>query len=223
MLPQVIIYNAVSLDSRVNGFPADIAKYYELAAHWKEDATLVGSETMLKSGNEIPPESEDDLKPPEKKAGDKRALLAVVDSRGRLRGWHYWRKLPYWRDMVALCSRKTPKEYLAYLEKRHIDYVIAGDEHVDLKAALEELNKRYNVKTVRVDSGGTLNGVLLRAGLVNEVSLLVHPSLVGGTKQQTFFGADGQSPEADAIKLKLTHMEKLKGDMIWLRYAVESK
>jgi 2,5-diamino-6-(ribosylamino)-4(3H)-pyrimidinone 5'-phosphate reductase len=221
MLPKVIIYNAVSLDSRVNGFPADIAKYYELAAHWNEDATLVGSETMLKSGNEVPPETEDDLKPPKKKAGDTRALLVVVDGRGRIRGWHYWRKLPYWRDVVALCSRKTPQEYLTYLEKQHIDYIITGDEHVDLKAALEELNKRYKVKTVRVDSGGTLNGALLRAGLVDEISLLIHPSLAG-SKQQTFFQAEELSSE-EAIKLRLTHMEKLKGDMIWLRYDVETK
>ena len=32
---------------------------------------------------------------------------------------------------------------------------------------------------MRVDSGGALNGALLRAGLVDEISLLVHPVLVG--------------------------------------------
>ena len=32
---------------------------------------------------------------------------------------------------------------------------------------------------MRVDSGGALNGALLRAGLVDELSLLVHPVLVG--------------------------------------------
>lgn len=221
MLPKVIIYNAVSLDSRVTGFPADIAKYYELAGYWKEDATLVGSETMLKSGEEIPPETAEDLRPPVKKEGDTRAILAAVDSRGRLRGWHHWRKLPYWRDMVALCSKKTPNEYLRYLEARHVDYIIAGEEHVDLKAALEELDCRYNVKTVRVDSGGTLNGVLLKKGLVDEVSILIHPSLVGGKDPLTYYKTDDIPPEGPAIKLKLTHMEKLEGDLIWLRYKVK--
>ncbi|MEO0433105.1 MAG: dihydrofolate reductase family protein, partial [Cyanobacteria bacterium J06656_5] len=45
----------------------------------------------------------------------------------------------------------------------------------------------FGVTVVRVDSGGTLNGVLLRAGLVDELHLLVHPTLVGGTSQKTFF------------------------------------
>jgi 2,5-diamino-6-(ribosylamino)-4(3H)-pyrimidinone 5'-phosphate reductase len=40
---------------------------------------------------------------------------------------------------------------------------------------------------VRVDSGGTLNAALLRAGLVDELHLLVHPTLVGGINQKTFF------------------------------------
>jgi hypothetical protein len=35
------------------------------------------------------------------------------------------------------------------------------------------------VQAVRVDAGGTLNGLLLRAGLVDEVSLIVAPYLAG--------------------------------------------
>ena len=45
---------------------------------------------------------------------------------------------------------------------------------LDLPAALAGFEG-----VVRVDSGGALNGALLRAGLVDEISLLVHPVLVG--------------------------------------------
>jgi 2,5-diamino-6-(ribosylamino)-4(3H)-pyrimidinone 5'-phosphate reductase len=121
---------------------------------------------------------------------------------------------------VALCSRSTPKEHLQYLDSIPVDYVISGDDRVDLRGALQELNRQYGVKVIRVDSGGTLNGVLLRAGLVDEVSVLIHPSLVGGSTPRTLFRAtDLASPEG-VIRLKLSHCEQLSGDVVWLRYAV---
>jgi 2,5-diamino-6-(ribosylamino)-4(3H)-pyrimidinone 5'-phosphate reductase len=90
----------------------------------------------------------------------------------------------YWRGGVAICSDSTPDDYLQYLAEVGADCIVAGSGKVDMRAALEELNVRYGIQTVRVDSGGTLNGVLLRAGLVDEVSILVHPALVGGTSQR---------------------------------------
>jgi 2,5-diamino-6-(ribosylamino)-4(3H)-pyrimidinone 5'-phosphate reductase len=91
---------------------------------------------------------------------------------------------------------------------------------VDLKTALEELNSRYEVKTIRVDSGGTLNNVLLRKGLVDEVSVLVHPNLVGGTSSGSIFRATDLTSKEEIINLKLIHLEKMENDLIWLRYEV---
>ncbi|MDD4448229.1 MAG: dihydrofolate reductase family protein, partial [Methanothrix sp.] len=112
---------------------------------------------------------------------------------------------------------------------RHIDCIIAGEDHVDLRAALQEMNSRYGVLVVRVDAGGTLNGLLLRKGLVAEVSLLIYPSLVGGEKQSGIFVAPDLAAAADqpesqkkVISLKLMKVEQLKGDVVWLRYEVLS-
>jgi 2,5-diamino-6-(ribosylamino)-4(3H)-pyrimidinone 5'-phosphate reductase len=228
MLPRVILHNAVSLDGRIDGFPIDLYQYYELAATWKEDATLAGSDTFLKAANEAPPEDESAFLPPEIDPSDRRPLLAVPDSRGRIRTWHYLRSLPYWRGFVALCSQSTPQDYLHYLKERHIDCIIAGKDHVDLRAALQEMNSRYGVLAVRVDAGGTLNGLLLRQGLVAEVSLLIYPSLVGGEKHSGIFvapnllAADSSASQSSVISLKLMQMEQLKGEVVWLRYEVLS-
>ena len=228
MLPRVVLHNAVSLDGRIEGFPLDLEQYYELAATWKEDATLAGSQTFLKAADEAMPEDESAFLMPEADGNDRRPLLVIPDSRGRIRTWHYLRSLPYWRGFVALCSRSTPREYLQYLEERHIDCIIAGDEHVDLQASLEQLASRYGIKVVRVDAGGTLNGLLLRQGLVDEVSLLIYPSLVGGERQSSIFRApDLAAASAPAwqgsdgvISLRLKDAQKLKGDVMWLRYKV---
>lgn len=217
-LPHVVIYNAVSLDGRTTGFAVDLGQFYGLASRWEEDATLVGSETILAA--ERVPADDEDSPVPQVDPGDSRSLLAIVDSQGRVKPWNWLRSQPYWRDAVAICSRSTPKAHLDYLRNKKVDCIIAGDGRADLRAALEELGLRYGVKTVRVDSGGMLNGALLRAGLVDEVSVLVHPALVGGTTARSVFQVADQTPSGGTIQLALTHMERLDGDLVWLVYQV---
>jgi 2,5-diamino-6-(ribosylamino)-4(3H)-pyrimidinone 5'-phosphate reductase len=114
----------------------------------------------------------------------------------------------------------TPKTYLNYLQERQVAYILAGDDRVDLRLALQELKARHQVHVVRVDSGGTLNGALLRAGLVDEVSVLVDARLVGGTTPRSIFTAPDLTCSDGVIPLKLIHVEKVKGDTVWLRYEV---
>ncbi len=220
MLPRVIIHNAVSLDGRMDWFTPDVGLYYELAARWKADAMLAGSETVLTSAEQSQATDEEEYEVPEKRKDARLPWLVVPDSRGRVRSWSRLRREPYWRDVVVLCSRTTPAEYIEHLEQRQIDHIVAGDERVDLRAALEELNACYGVESVRVDAGGTLNGVLLRAGLVDEVSVLISPSLVGGTTPNSIFRAPDLTSPSDVINLRLIHVERLRNDTVWMRYEV---
>ena len=220
MLPRVILHSAVSADGRIDWFAADIGLFYQIISRWHEDATLGGSDTLLNAPGEIPPEAADDLNPPARDPNDTRPLLVVPDSRGRIRTWHYWRKQPYWRDIVVLCAQATPQEYLNYLAQRRITYIIAGDERVDYRQALEPLNVSYGIGVVRVDSGGTLNGILLRAGLVDEISVLLHPALVGGVSPKSFFRAPDLSSPEGIIPLKLVHFEQMDNQIVWLVYEV---
>jgi 2,5-diamino-6-(ribosylamino)-4(3H)-pyrimidinone 5'-phosphate reductase len=217
MTPRVIIYNAVSLDGRITGFDADLESYYGRVPIWKEDATLVSSETILAAPDEVPKEPEN-FKAPRRTRSNTHPMFVVVDSRGRIKTWHSLLNTPYWGTGVALCSGSTPAEHLQYLALRKIDYIVSGNDHVDLREALEKLGDRYQIETIRVDSGGILNGLLLKAGLVTEVSLLVHPSLVGGTSHHSFFQT--KSRKTTAIKLKLIHCERAEQDLVWLRYQV---
>jgi 2,5-diamino-6-(ribosylamino)-4(3H)-pyrimidinone 5'-phosphate reductase len=222
MLPKIIIHNTQSVDGRLDWFSPDVGLYYEIATQFKEDATLVGSGTILNPYEEveIPEEDKSAFEKPEIDPEDSRPILVIPDSRGRIRIWHYLRSLPYWSNWVVLASERTPKDYLDYLKKRHIDYIVAGEDHVDMKAALEDLCSRYGIKKIRVDSGGTLNGVLFRLGLINEISIIVDPSLVGGTSPRSIFSAPDLKSKEGVIKLKLISCEKMKNDNIWLRYEI---
>jgi len=222
MLPRVILHIGVSVDGRIDWGQGDMGLYYELAARWNAEAMLSGSNTMRTAyaGQETPPEADAEASGPKELHPLHVPFLVVVDSRGQIRNWRVIQREPYWRDVVVLCSRATPPAYLDDLRECHLDYIVAGDERVDFRTALEELNARYGITKVRVDSGGILSGVLLRAGLVDEVSVLVGPCLVGGASPRSMFVAPDLASPDGVIPLKLIAVERMRGDIIWLRYKV---
>jgi len=221
--PKVVIFNAVSLDGRMDGGlgQAQMGLYYQTAAVWNADAMLSGSNTILSGLAELEATSGEDL-PVENKELHPMAIpyLVVVDSRGRIRKWRVMRAQPYWREVVVLCAQSTPQSYLDELERDRIPCVVAGVERVDFAQALETLHERFGIQTVRVDSGGILNGVLLRAGLVDEVSLLVWPALVGGESPRSVFTAPDLTSPEQIISLRLVHCEQVGEDALWLKYEV---
>jgi len=218
MLPYVVIHNAISTDGRLDWITPDLGQYYGLAATWPAQAILSSSNTLLAAPLEGAEDSH--TTPTEQPARASGPLLVVIDSRGRVKNWPYWRKQPYWREVLVLCSGATPQTYLDELQHQQVEYLVTGQDRVDLRAALEDLNDRHEVSLVRVDSGGTLNGALLRAGLVDEISLLIQPSLVGGVTPHSFFQAPDLTSAAGVIPLKLTYLEQLEGEVVWLRYEV---
>lgn len=220
--PRVILHTAVSVDGRTDWAGFDVALFYELVGRWSEGATLVGADTLLAAAltEEIPAETEVE-RAPEPAPGDNRPLLVVVDSKGRIRAWHHWTRVGIWRKGISLCSASTPAEHLAYLSERGVEAFVAGSDLVDLDSALTWLAGEHGVRTVRVDSGGRLNGALLRAGLVDEVSVLIHPSLVGGSSPRSLFRAPDLESSDEVIDLSLEAVERLRGDVVWLRYAVQ--
>ncbi|OPZ77746.1 MAG: 2,5-diamino-6-ribosylamino-4(3H)-pyrimidinone 5'-phosphate reductase [Actinobacteria bacterium ADurb.Bin444] len=235
MRPRVVFHVAACLDGRVDWFSPDLELFYGVAGQWAEDATLTGADTILASSGKVEdavgPAVEEDVEPVavavesgrETAVPAQRPLLAVVDSEGRVRDWLALRHTGYWRDVVALCSWKTPQEYLDQLRRLGVSAVVAGEDRVDLEQALEVLAERFHVQLVRVDSGGALAGALLRRGLIDEVSVLVHPCLVGGTTPCTFFRAEDLTSAQGVIALSLKSVETLQGGVVWLRYEVEHR
>lgn len=223
MLPYVVVHNEMSLDARRDGLDVDMGRFYTLAGTWHEDCTLVGSETLLTGMPELAdpavPEPGDAGRAANGGMSPDAPLLAAVDSRGRLPGLGRLRDQPYWRDVVALCAECTPAVYLDALSCTGISAIVAGAKRVDLRAALEALADEHGVKTVRVDAGGALVGALLRGGLVNEVSVIVEPRLVGGESHRWLVRAPDAGP-GDVVSLALRELQRLDDDALWLRYDV---
>ena len=232
-MAHVVTHNAASVDGRIDGIEVDLGTFYDLAASFSPDAHLVGSDTLIEgmAGADDPAGGEAADPPPtdgptngadeNPDAGGTAPLLVVPDSRGRVEDWEAVRAQPYWRGPLVLCSESTPASSLERLDASGVEYRVAGEDHVDYERALDDLEARDGIRTVLVDSGGTLSGHLLRAGLVDEVSVLVHPRVVGGTAARPF--VRGPDPAGDfTADCSLRSVEQLEAELVWLRYLVEA-
>jgi 2,5-diamino-6-(ribosylamino)-4(3H)-pyrimidinone 5'-phosphate reductase len=182
MRPRVILSNAVSPNGSLTGYDVDYGVYYPILLSHRPDAVLVGADTILAAPVEIPPEEERDRTKRPATPGETRPWLVVVDSRGRLSSvLHFHRRMEYTRDIIVLISDETPSRYVRFLEERDYDYLIAGKDRVNPEIALRELYQEYQIRTLVSDTGGTLDTVLLGAGLVDEISLVIAPVLSAQT------------------------------------------
>jgi 2,5-diamino-6-(ribosylamino)-4(3H)-pyrimidinone 5'-phosphate reductase len=217
MLPKVVLHVESSLDGRIDHLRPDVARYYRVAGSIGEDAVLTGADTLLQA--EDPPAHDEAPTAPAGATGSSPGpLLAVTDSRCRFRHWTWLRAQPYWRDVVVLVAGASPPEGLARLAGDGIATLTVGERRVDLRAALELLAERHGVRVVRVDSGGSLSGALTRLGLIDQVSVLLEPLLVGGEKPRPFLRGPEPTSDGDVLELRLEAVETLADGVVWLRY-----
>jgi 2,5-diamino-6-(ribosylamino)-4(3H)-pyrimidinone 5'-phosphate reductase len=215
MTPEIIIHNSISLDGSLTGFMPDMALHYKIAGDYKPDAHLIGSQTII-SGNEmfgedIPEETQSDFEQPDRKKD--LPWWVIVDSGGRLkRILHTCRRFEFCRDVIVLVSKSTPADYLQHLQQRNYRFIMTGDKKVDLTQALEKLSGDLEIKRIMTDTGSVLGNLLINIGLVNEISLLVHPLIIGQKYYPMF---------ADINKitdLKLIKSETYDNGCVWNVY-----
>ena len=123
--------------------------------------------------------------------------------------------------------------YLVTTNKKHPAYAIAKDldnvtilpytKGIDFTHLFQTLKTTYKINRMTIQSGGTMNTHLLRQGLIESVSLVVAPLLVGGKDTATLL--DGESihtlKQLPYIKaLKLLEINKLKHSYLHLIYKV---
>jgi 2,5-diamino-6-(ribosylamino)-4(3H)-pyrimidinone 5'-phosphate reductase len=221
--PRVILHSITSLDGRLDGLPPDVALYYELVGALPHQAVLTGTGTLLAAaadeGIDMTAEDEEPPAAPAADADDNRPLLVIVDSAGRITRFAWLRGQPFWRDILVLCSSATPEPHRQRLRRHRVDHLTIGENRVNLAEALRALAARHSVTAVRVDAGGTLNGALVRAGLVDEISVVVAPYVVGTSPAHPLHLVDGLDAPG-AQNLDLTSVEALRDGHVWLRYLV---
>ncbi|MCU0647845.1 MAG: dihydrofolate reductase family protein [Gemmatimonadaceae bacterium] len=153
----------------------------------------------------------DDFRAP----GDFNTFAFAVDPRGRLA----WTTNDIDGDhVVAVLSARVSDEYLGSLRDCGVSYLLADEREIDLGLAMERIGTFFGVRTLLLEGGGEINGRMLRAGLIDELSLLIAPVADGRVDSPSVFGggSDGFDPRA----LRLESLERRDDGVVWLRYLV---
>ena len=157
----------------------------------------------------LPPEITGQASPP-------RMWFAAVDSRGRIR---WTEQHPGW-DVLVLVCRSTPADYLGYLRRQRICYLVSGNDRVDLATALSAMATKLGIRCVLCEGGGGLNGALLRAGLIDELSLTLVPALVGGLGTPSVLDGPPLAVGERPTPLRLLSLHADTAGTVRLRYQV---
>lgn len=101
--------------------------------------------------------------------------------------------------------------------------VISYKDKIDFPDLFRKLKNDYDIEAITIQSGGTLNAVLLRNNLIDKISLVVAPCLIGGKNTPSLI--DGESlhclEELENIRaLKLETCNVLENSYLHLRYDV---
>jgi riboflavin biosynthesis pyrimidine reductase len=246
--PRVIVHSVASVDGRMTISPDTLLlfgderwqavagsgddAYQRIKALYAPQAMLEGSGSFMLEGttpDPLPPVDgdpaplyEDSLPDSVVHRPGQRGWFTAVDGRGRLRGMMKEFPDPEWEGwhLLVWVSTKTPPEYLASLRSATIPYLVAGANRVDLAAALAKMKEKLGVTCLVSTAGGKLNGALLRAGVVDEVSVEFFPALIGGTDTPSLFDSPALKADEMPTPLKLLAVKELDGGRVWLRYEV---
>jgi diaminohydroxyphosphoribosylaminopyrimidine deaminase / 5-amino-6-(5-phosphoribosylamino)uracil reductase len=82
----------------------------------------------------------------------------------------------------------------------------------DLPAVLQELGSR-SIQSVLVEGGATIAGQFIDAGLVNKVTFLIAPKIIGGTDAPSAVGGRGVELMSEALELERTTIVQRGNDI----------
>ena len=194
---------------RIVGVKEGLHQYYEIESQ-TDPFSLNTGKVMAKIG--VNTREEDP-----KKIG---CSFVIIDNKLHLtdKGTEYLAK---WVKTLYLVT--TNKEHPAYKLKdkyKNIEIIEYSNE-VDLGDLLVRMKSKYGAERITIQSGGVLNSAWVRQRLIDFVSIVIAPCLVGGKDTQSLIGGESLHTQEDLKKiksLKLIKCDVLKDSYIHLYY-----
>jgi riboflavin biosynthesis pyrimidine reductase len=150
--------------------------------------------------------------------GDAAHYAMAVDTKGQL----HFRSSDIGGDhAVVLLGNRVTDEHLAELASDGVSYLVSKSERVDLKASLETLRAELGIETLLLEGGATINGSFLAEGLVDELHVIVMPTLDARKDMEAIVshGADGLKGR---VGLSLASCRRLDHGAVHLKYEVSA-
>jgi len=130
-------------------------------------------------------------------------------------------------------AKKSKTFYLITNNKNHPAFglkpsydnvqVLLYEEDIDFVDAFSKLKEQYGIEKMTIQTGGILNATLLRNNLIDRVSVVIAPALIGGKNTPTLVDGASLRTVEDLTKikpLKLIKNEALKDNYLHLQYEV---
>lgn len=228
MKPYVICHMMGSLDGRIKqniwnlkGHP----NYFEeTAAKIKTDGWLVGRITMQEfSSRKNHLTAKKNFRIPKEDfvaRHNAKAFAVVIDPSGKCQ-WES--NMVTTEHVIEILTEKVSSNYLHHLQSKNVSYLFGGKKEIDLDLVLQKLYSIFNIRRIRIDGGGHVNGSFLKAGLIDEFSLILAPVADGTTGSPTVFEAEEGYGKRQATWFTLKSVKKIYKDFLWLRYVVNKE
>ena len=147
--------------------------------------------------------------------------FVILDNKPHLdeRGVEY---LSRWAGKLIVVTTNPEHPALA-MQNEYSNVEVLKYDKIDLGQMLEDLHDRHGAERLTIQSGGNMNGRFLREDLIDYVSVVVAPALVGGRDTPTLIDGDAiSSPnELPAIRpMRLLECRALDDSYVYLKYKV---
>src|SRR5262249_5794926 len=122
-------------------------------------------------------------------------------------------------------TEQVPDSYLTGLRTDGVSYIFAGEQRIDLALALQVLTRELGTKRLLLEGGGKINGAFLRAGLIDEISLVIQPAIDGTQGAPSVFDSDNDEAglQSPINSMVLTSSQMLEDGAVWLRYQLNNR
>lgn len=112
---------------------------------------------------------------------------------------------------IIVTTYQANRDRIHELQERGITVIICGSgPYVDLPFAMKKLGE-LEISSILLEGGGTLNGSMLEAGLIDRITLFFAPKIIGGTLST--FAFDGFEKMNQAVTLDELEIETLEDNV----------
>lgn len=121
--------------------------------------------------------------------------------------------------IIATTNVGHPAKAMSSLDLKVIEY----DQKIDFDDLFKHLKSDEGADRLTIQSGGELNSELIRAGLINYLSIVVAPIIVGGRQTPTLVDGETLVSVQDLEQLKpleLVEAKPLDNSYLHLKYIV---
>ncbi len=128
--------------------------------------------------------------------------------------------------------KKSKKLFIITTNKNHPAFdrqnednleIIYYENEIDFVDLFRKLKEDFKIDNLTIQTGSTLNSIFLRHKLIDKISIVLAPALIGGKETPSLIGGKSLSSinELKYIKaLKLIEVKKLNDSYLYLKYNV---